>query len=93
MSTTNTGMGSSAVSCPFCSSPIHISLKQVVAGDALQCGSCSAVLTLNRESSAETLQKLAQWLKDNGAAFEEPEAIKDEPVMIPRWRKPRRSRS
>ena len=85
--------GSGVIPCPFCQTPIPLSVERVLASQPLHCNGCDAVLTLNAEACADTLDALRRWHSESAAPAADTRPTGDEPVMIPRRRKPRRTRT
>ena len=90
---TRTQLAAGTIPCPFCQTPIILDLQSILAGRPLCCTQCNAELQLNRASSAAALQQLQSWKDDMERAQQPVASTAEEPVMIPRPRKPRRQRT
>jgi len=90
---TRTQLAAGTIPCPFCQTPIILDLQSIFAARPLRCSHCDAELQLNRESSASALQQLQNWKDDMEQAQQPLASTAEEPVMIPRPRKPRRQRT
>ena len=49
-----------AVPCPFCGHPIPVTADALLGGGALDCRSCGATLSVDRDRSADALDSLRQ---------------------------------
>ncbi|NPU93226.1 MAG: hypothetical protein HPY82_15055 [Gammaproteobacteria bacterium] len=90
---TRTQLTAGNIPCPFCRAPIILDLQSILAARPLRCTQCDAELQLNRDASIAALDQLQHWHSAMEQAQQPVVSTPDEPVMIPRQRKPRRPRT
>ena len=60
-----------AIPCPYCKTPVAITLSGILNNSVHRCSSCAAEFHINHDASSESLTKLQHWYQQVEASTEE----------------------